>query len=530
MMRKWIPFDNLHPVTKDDIIGEIEERFGVSHYDAKYNLKGLVSPPVFLVHDMPIKRIRGYRRNPSPFVVDKYVRMLESGSKAPPILVDGNKFIDGGHRFAAYVKAGRKTIPVIDVGRLFRLWPEWFEGGADELERAASSLLRIARDLVGVRVKVDEAYVKGLKLMMARDIRTLERAINSPEDAERVRHKVNDVSKKWERIFYEVILGKEMDKLSQGNKEIGYLAKQLQSSAWMAVISFSDIGHHLARWPKPWNKYYNDFDREKKFVFDRIKRAARKAYEDAVWLVKNKPEEERTRDFGERVTVGRFILIPEGGITEDKMKEAAAFIRRTQALVGRAGFREVLSRMIVHVTSRSEQLKGGHYQPQNDSISILPLGMSEGTMIHELGHRKWYKFMSPAQRAYWTAAFEGDLVEITEDDVKEVTDRVRRTWKGGGLSHDIKDAIAAYEKTHRDDPVVPYKADYFREHAHHHDKLDFWVKVMKEDLVGQKVMRNYVTDYANTNELEAYAEVFQRYVLKKRLPPEVLYWFRRVSF
>jgi hypothetical protein len=46
--------------------------------------------------------------------------------------------VDGGHRFAAYLAAGRETIPTIDVGRIFKLWPEWVEGGADELERVAA--------------------------------------------------------------------------------------------------------------------------------------------------------------------------------------------------------------------------------------------------------------------------------------------------------------------------------------------------------------------------------------------------------
>ena len=138
---KYVPFDSLPAVTRDDIISEISERFSVDYeYDAKANLAGLDKPPMFLVRDIPVRNITGYNRNPSALVVDKYVKMLESGYEAPPILVDGNRFVDGGHRFAAYVKAGRKTIPAVDVGRLFKLWPEWMEGRAFELERAASGI------------------------------------------------------------------------------------------------------------------------------------------------------------------------------------------------------------------------------------------------------------------------------------------------------------------------------------------------------------------------------------------------------
>jgi len=134
---RWVKFDDLPRETQTDIASEIEERFGV--YRPIDDLRGLVNPPVFLVRDTPIRSITGYNRNPSQLAVGKYVEMLERGSEAPPILVDGNKFVDGGHRFAAYVQAGRKTIPTIDVGRIFKLWPEWEAGRADELERMAGA-------------------------------------------------------------------------------------------------------------------------------------------------------------------------------------------------------------------------------------------------------------------------------------------------------------------------------------------------------------------------------------------------------
>ena len=149
-MKQWVQFDDLPKVTQGDIIGEIEDRFDV--YRAEDDLAGLVKPPIFLLHDMPIRSITGYRRNPSSSVVKKYVKMLDAGREAPPILVDGRKFIDGGHRFAAYVQAGRKTIPVVDVGRLLKLWPEWTQGRANELERVAQIAEAIYRDAMSRRV------------------------------------------------------------------------------------------------------------------------------------------------------------------------------------------------------------------------------------------------------------------------------------------------------------------------------------------------------------------------------------------
>jgi len=136
----YIAFDDLPIETQGDIIATVEEKFQTD--DARDNLIGLANPPMFLVRDMPLDRIIGYNRKPSEVAVRKYVKMLEAGSEAPPILVDGNRFLDGGHRFAAYRMAGRETIPTVDIGRLLRMWKDWVEGGADELsEMMAGSFL-----------------------------------------------------------------------------------------------------------------------------------------------------------------------------------------------------------------------------------------------------------------------------------------------------------------------------------------------------------------------------------------------------
>jgi hypothetical protein len=142
----YTSFDDLPVETQGDIIAAVEEKFQTD--DVRDNLTGLVNPPVFLVLDMPLDRITGYNRKPSEVAVKKYVKMLEEGSEAPPILVDGNRFLDGGHRFAAYRAAGRKTIPTVDIGRLFMMWNEWVKGGADELQRESSELLRVASYLL----------------------------------------------------------------------------------------------------------------------------------------------------------------------------------------------------------------------------------------------------------------------------------------------------------------------------------------------------------------------------------------------
>jgi hypothetical protein len=129
---KWTAFDDLPPVTQEDIVGHIQDKFGDEHGDVTGNLKNLAAPPVFNTRDMSISDISGFDRKTSVVAVKKYRSQLEN-TEAPPILVDGNKFVDGGHMLAAYIAEGRKTIPTIDIGRLEKHWPEWAKNETDVL-------------------------------------------------------------------------------------------------------------------------------------------------------------------------------------------------------------------------------------------------------------------------------------------------------------------------------------------------------------------------------------------------------------
>ena len=47
--------------------------------------------------------------------MEKLVEKLNEGIELDPVLISGNKLVDGGHRIDAYIKAGRKEIPAIDI-------------------------------------------------------------------------------------------------------------------------------------------------------------------------------------------------------------------------------------------------------------------------------------------------------------------------------------------------------------------------------------------------------------------------------
>lgn len=146
------PIDALPRETIQDIVAVIAERvpaareFTLGAGRPEYliaEMTDLIDPLVVRLRDMPLDRIKGYNRQNSELAVRKYVAMLAAGSKAPPILLDGSKFIDGGHRFAAYRAAGKRTIPAVDIGPLLRMdWQGWLDGLPVENAPVASAMNR----------------------------------------------------------------------------------------------------------------------------------------------------------------------------------------------------------------------------------------------------------------------------------------------------------------------------------------------------------------------------------------------------
>ncbi len=153
---EYTEFDKLPRETQDDIANWIATQVqlpkgeGPSYGgewredDILANLRGLVDPPVLRVSEMRTSEIHGYSRKPSKVAVDNYVKMIRDGKRPPPILVDGNKFVDGGHRFAAAREADA-TIPVVDIGPLLRMdWAAWLKDETPKDAPVRSNLSRLS--------------------------------------------------------------------------------------------------------------------------------------------------------------------------------------------------------------------------------------------------------------------------------------------------------------------------------------------------------------------------------------------------
>lgn len=171
----------------------------------------------------------------------------------------------------------------------------------------------------------------------------------------------------------------------------------------------------------------------------------------------------------------------------------------------------------------------GFYRPSEDMLSLLPMGQSEsqGTLVHEIGHRIYYKLMESNARAAWAEDADANRTRVTPEHVDDfINDFVKPTMfqmsGDNGALEDWTDkdkarAKAAAEASDELQPVYAYLANnlpgYYEGRSTAGAK-----KHLKELIEGEHgdgwVDREYVSDYAATNAEELFAEAFKHYVQK----------------
>jgi len=198
-------------------------------------------------------------------------------------------------------------------------------------------------------------------------------------------------------------------------------------------------------------------------------------------------------------------------------------------------------------------LTAGYYMPSNDYIAIRTLGIDEYTIIHEIGHRYYYKFLPEEYREIWETRLEKSYVAITPEVIKAIQDAFWTAYDKEGYEDENKfkylgtemqnDILNYFEDSHMKDvfvsseEVVGYKFGIpftFSSDATQKEKaiysIDLYIKLLKEE---ERVNMVQVSGYGNTNPREAYADCFAYYILegkwKEKIPEEMLSMFYYIS-
>lgn len=242
--------------------------------------------------------------------------------------------------------------------------------------------------------------------------------------------------------------------------------------------------------------------------------------------------------------------------TDKRMEEVYEMLTKVHAVLSKSEFSKVVEEPIdIFVTPRGKGLEAAHYHRGDDYILIRGLA-DVGGIVHEFGHRHFYRVMSPRDRDAWENFYEGDKYVISKDDIglalnyvkMELEEmewgEVQNYWirKDGDSeypeSYSVRDIVelaltkavgaGTFPDRVKDEmidwiPVVDTKYDS-------KDKImDMLQDTWKSNLEGNQIMQTKISGYGDKSATEAYPEAFRRYVMGEGLDEKVEYMFRRVS-
>jgi hypothetical protein len=231
---------------------------------------------------------------------------------------------------------------------------------------------------------------------------------------------------------------------------------------------------------------------------------------------------------------GPFKVINKHGYTQAEYDEPLRTLDAASAELKKAGFGSVLYGDILLVTDKSGHY-AGMYRNSSDDVLLNVEARNRFdavyTLVHEFGHRYWYKVMSSGQRDAYVDAYAAGK-GLTVEDREDMFQALVQTKFGPRMA-------IRYLRNPALGKVLP---DYFKETIggtgmtgeyleRAHSRGEEWVyrNFVRPRLRYYLLDKNppeTVTDYARTNEKEDFAETFAHYVLGKPIPPPVMERFK----
>lgn len=393
------------------------------------------------------------------------------------------------------------------------------------------NLTKIARKLVAeFKIEITEKFINESRKKFLSTLRKFDSAINSPQDAINLRDKADAFRQQMHDFFYEWLLHEHMKEVKyKGEDQTDALALKLQKSAWNLEIAltFYELEEFQAN---PYDDEKQLFQKKKDLVIARIQRLARTAFNDAFELATYSKYAGKEYTIMQPIDLNYAFLIPTLGTTKEGMRECAKAIEEGVQKIKQKGYGYILSpKIVVNVEGHSSRGSQAFYTPTKDDINVNEtFGISADVFIHEMGHRLWFKYMNGNMRQYWKDAHDGDLFKLTEEDADEFMDLFEEINKDEDLYfQNFKTVYIAYLKKHNNNEIARLKIEQFMRHQPRFTKdskqesFEAYRKFYKQQLVDKPFLKNYITDYGNTNELESFAEAFKLYCLGEPLPSMV---------
>jgi superfamily II DNA or RNA helicase len=287
------------------------------------------------------------------------------------------------------------------------------------------------------------------------------------------------------------------------------------------------------------------------------------ALHDMAWVQQRSTEYELDRvDATEDATSvgGVKVLIHRTALTRGRpVADSLAQIRAETEAVQRAGFGRAVKDLTIHLRGGTPQANNleassttaGAYYPERrgaegyerrGDVMLHTLAFADGrgpiltgVLTHELGHRFYYRDLSPRARAEWEGAIAERSVILRRSEV----DALKRVLTAGNEKYgsvDMRGVLRALES----DPEVGrmrgagHVLEYLRSfQVRDPDGLvnHKWLNDVFETMVDHPMVSPFVTWYGGNNASEYFAEAFQKYVQDgpRSLPDWTREFFDRVT-
>ena len=233
---------------------------------------------------------------------------------------------------------------------------------------------------------------------------------------------------------------------------------------------------------------------------------------------------------GVQVIIENWGRQVESGQTEEEFHNAMNQLRSRLTRIKAAGFPNAVRGLTIVVNfDQKEWDTSGRYSPSEDKLTLYPLALAgsdtgQGTLTHECGHRFYFKELPGQARGEWDEVLTSRGVKITLDDID-------RFFKAVNPKIDPDNILTMIDDEDRLKAALPVAKDKFDEVKFKELALvyptplrsgrsgpiydpDDYLQRLKEFKEGELVQLEEISDYGDTEPVEAFAEAFRIWVLK----------------
>ena len=328
---------------------------------------------------------------------------------------------------------------------------------------------------------------------------------------------------------------------SREPKKQNWREQQVAKTAWTALMTISGL------FPDSWN-YKNERHEPAPYELERsidknivrYQRAFNVALKEIDELLREREQSGKVRlQPVELLHVGPVQVVvhnqgrEERPSMEEDLDDELRTLKDAVHRIEHAGFPQAVKGLTVHISFVQTALRAGHYDSGKDELFLFPLGTGREdheTLIHECGHRFYYKSLPANARAHWKEVVDARALTIEDADIdhmiaKYIEPAVKRdgwTPSRDTLRREIHEGSAELEAKCRElsDHVPSFTSDV-------EEIRSFW----KKHYSGSRINLEEISDYGSTNDMEAFAEAFMLYVVRGpgALGPWTQNFFKAIS-